>query len=171
MELIEHIFPPTKKKKSLLFTSLRQGLPLWLSGKESICQCRKRGFDPWVGKIRWRKKWQPTPAFLPGESHGQRSLAGYSPWRCKRGRHDLATKQQFWEKQSHRLRRYLKKDSPDPDPQLALDLMQRWLGSSSSRTWMQGCTGCCGSLGEKESGKTSWRRRHCVEKYKNQQVG
>ena len=38
------------------------------------------GFDLWVGKIPWRRKWQPTPVFLPGESHGQRSLAGYSPW-------------------------------------------------------------------------------------------
>ena len=38
------------------------------------------GFDPWVGKIPWRKAWQPTPVFLPGESHGQRNLAGYSPW-------------------------------------------------------------------------------------------
>ena len=37
-------------------------------------------FDPWVGKIPCRRKWQPIPAFLPGESHGQRSLAGYSPW-------------------------------------------------------------------------------------------
>ena len=37
-------------------------------------------FDPWVGKISWRRKWQPTPVFLPGESHGQGSLAGYSPW-------------------------------------------------------------------------------------------
>ena len=38
------------------------------------------GFDPWVGKIPWRRAWQPTPVFLPGESHGQRSLRGYSPW-------------------------------------------------------------------------------------------
>ena len=37
------------------------------------------GFDPWVGKILWRRAWQPTPVFLPGESHGQRSLGGYSP--------------------------------------------------------------------------------------------
>ena len=52
------------------------------SGKEPICQCRRQnryGFDPWVGKIPWRRKWQPTPVFLPGESHGRRSLAGYSP--------------------------------------------------------------------------------------------
>ena len=40
------------------------------------------GFDPWFRKIPWRWKWQPTPVFLPGESHGQRSLVGYSPWVC-----------------------------------------------------------------------------------------
>ena len=44
------------------------------------------GFDSWVGKIPWRRKWQPTPVFLPEESHGQRSLAGYSPWGCKETR-------------------------------------------------------------------------------------
>ena len=41
------------------------------------------GFDPWVRKIPWRRTWQPTPVFLPGESHGQRSLVNYSPWGCK----------------------------------------------------------------------------------------
>jgi len=41
---------------------------------------QETGFDPWVGKIPWRRKWQPTPVFLLGELHGQRSLAGYSPW-------------------------------------------------------------------------------------------
>ena len=40
-------------------------------------------FDPWGGKIPWRRAWQPTPVFLPGESHGQRSLEGYGPWGCK----------------------------------------------------------------------------------------
>ena len=55
-------------------------LPWWLSGKESACQCRRLNFDPWVGKILWRRKWQPTPVFLPGKSHGPRSLVGYSPW-------------------------------------------------------------------------------------------
>ena len=56
------------------------------SCKEPDCQCRRHkrlGFSPWVGKIPWRRKWQPTPVFLPGEFHGQRSLAGYSPWDCK----------------------------------------------------------------------------------------
>ena len=51
----------------------KEGLPWWLSSKESTCQCRRPGFDPWVGKIPWRKKWQPTPALLPGKSHGQGS--------------------------------------------------------------------------------------------------
>ena len=42
-------------------------------------RCKRPSFGPWFGKIPWRKKWQPAPVFLPGESHGQRSLAGYSP--------------------------------------------------------------------------------------------
>ena len=41
---------------------------------------KRRGFNPWVGKIPWRRAQQPTPVFLPGESNGQRRLAGYSPW-------------------------------------------------------------------------------------------
>ena len=41
---------------------------------------RRHEFDPWVGKIPWSRKWQPTPAFLPGEPHKQKSLVGYSPW-------------------------------------------------------------------------------------------
>ena len=49
-------------------------------GKESACG-RPR-FNPWVGKIPYRREWQPTPVFLSGESHGQRSLVGYSPWGC-----------------------------------------------------------------------------------------
>ena len=44
---------------------------------------QKTRFDPWIGKIPWRREWQPTPVFLPGESHGQRSLVGYNPWGCK----------------------------------------------------------------------------------------
>ena len=58
-------------------------LPRRLSGKESASQCRRRKFNPWVGKMLWRRKWQPTPVFLPGESHGQRNLVGYSPWSDK----------------------------------------------------------------------------------------
>ena len=51
-------------------------------------------FDPWISKIPWRRKWQPTPVFLPGKSHGQGSLAGHSAQGQERVRHDLATKQQ-----------------------------------------------------------------------------
>ena len=59
------------------------GLPWWFSGKESTCSAGAAGdprFNPWVGKILWRRAWQATPVFLPRVSHGQRSLAGYSPW-------------------------------------------------------------------------------------------
>ena len=50
---------------------------------KNLLQCGRPGFDPWVGKIPWKTAWQPTPAFLPGEAHGQRSLAGSSSWDCK----------------------------------------------------------------------------------------
>ena len=58
------------------------GCPGGTSGKEPACQRKRRkrcGFHPWVGKIPWRRAWQPTPVFLPGESHGQRSLEGSRP--------------------------------------------------------------------------------------------
>ena len=60
-----------------------QGLPRWLSGEESACQCgrcQRHIFNPCVKKSPWRRKWQPTPGFFPGKFHGQRSLTGYSPW-------------------------------------------------------------------------------------------
>ena len=63
------------------------------SGKESACQYRRHKrcrFNPWVRKIPWNKKWQPTPVFLPGKFHGRRSLVGYDPQGC-RVRHDWAT--------------------------------------------------------------------------------
>ena len=68
--------------------------PWWLSGKESACQCKRHRFDPWVQKIPWSGKQQSTPVVLPGKSHRQRSLAGYSPWGHKKVRHNLATKWQ-----------------------------------------------------------------------------
>ena len=46
----------------------------------NVGDMKRCGFDPWVGKIPWKKAWHPIPVFLPGESLGQRSLAGYSPW-------------------------------------------------------------------------------------------
>ena len=67
--------------------AVNSGLGTWTgylggtSGKEPACQCRRRNncrFDPWVWKIHWRREWQPTPVFLPGGSHGQRSRVGSS---------------------------------------------------------------------------------------------
>ena len=62
---------------------MSDGLPRWCSGKESAWQCgrcKRHGFDPWIGKISWNRKWQPTPAFFHGKFHIQRSLESYSPW-------------------------------------------------------------------------------------------
>ena len=69
-----------------LYFAYNQGLPRWHNGKEFTCQCKRskrRGFNPWVRKISWSRKWQPTLVFLPGKFHEQRSLAGYSSWGCK----------------------------------------------------------------------------------------
>ena len=59
------------------------GFPGGSDGKKICLQCRRPGFNPWVKKIPWRREWLLTPVFLSGEFHGQRSLAGYSPWGCK----------------------------------------------------------------------------------------
>ena len=56
---------------------------LWLRCWRIFLQCEIPEFDPWAGKIRWRNKRQPSPVILPGKSHGQRSLAGYSSWGCE----------------------------------------------------------------------------------------
>ena len=60
------------------------GFPGGSEVKETACQCRRPRFNPWIRKIPRKKEWQPTPVFLPGESHGQRSLVGYSPWGHKK---------------------------------------------------------------------------------------
>ena len=53
---------------------------LQVGGAEFACQCRRHGFNPWVRQIPWKREWLPTPVFLPGDFHGQRSLAGPGPW-------------------------------------------------------------------------------------------
>ena len=60
-------------------------------GKESTCQCRRPRFNSWVRKISWRRKWQPPPVFLPGKSHGQRSLAELPAMGLQIVGHDGAT--------------------------------------------------------------------------------
>ena len=101
-----------------------EGFPSWLQGvesnsvrgnwfpwcpigEESTCRWRRCGFDPWVQKIPWRRKWQPNPVFSPGESHGQRSLAGCSPWGHKRVGHDLDTEHQLQGKEQ-KIKQHLK---------------------------------------------------------------
>ena len=71
------------EQRMVTHSSILMDFPGSITGKEPACQCRRQKrcrFDPWVGKIPWRRKWQPTPVFLSGESHGQRSLVGYSAW-------------------------------------------------------------------------------------------
>ena len=75
---------PTKTAElRYLLSSPVQGFPGATSGKEPAHRCRRckrLRFNPWAGNTPWRRKWQPAPAFLPGESHGWRSLADHSPW-------------------------------------------------------------------------------------------
>ena len=74
--LPRHPAPSVRLSSKLLLAFLMHAsLPWWLSGREFACQCRRHGFDPWVGKIPWRRTWQPTPVFLPWEI----------PWREKPG--------------------------------------------------------------------------------------
>ena len=91
-------FPPPRIKSTPLsspalgggfFLLAPRGKPVRLHEPEvkrlpAMWESGRPGFDPWVGKIPWRRKWQPTPVFLPGESPGQRSLVGYSQWGHKR---------------------------------------------------------------------------------------
>ena len=95
-------FQKRGRKKTVTLINLSpthyKGLSWWLRGKESACQGRGLRFDPWVRKISWRRKWQPTPVFLAEEFHGQWSLASYSPscspsYSCKRVGHDSVTTQ------------------------------------------------------------------------------
>ena len=73
-------------RKFLNTSRFIKGLPSWLSSKESTCQWRKHkrcGFNAWVRRIPWSRKWQPVPVFMPGKFHGQSGLVDYSPWSHK----------------------------------------------------------------------------------------
>ena len=77
---------------------MQLGFPSGISGEEPVCQRRRQkrhGFHSLAGKSPWRRKWQPTPVFLPGESHGQESLVGYSlqVWRVRHDWSDLTHKE------------------------------------------------------------------------------
>ena len=88
----------------------------------------RHGFDPWVGKVPWRRAWQPTPVFWTGESHGQRSLAGYSPW---------VTKSQMWLKQlSTHAKKHLR-GLLFPGPLIKLRGFPHLTVEGSSVSWLQ----------------------------------
>ena len=121
VNLREGSFPMSGRERKMV-TFIEH--PRWLSGKESACQCRRHGLDPWVGKIPWRRKWQPTLVFLPEKSHGQRNLVGCGPWGRKRVGHDLATKQQ-----QHFILQdffYLDELCPHSSGKLCLDAFGSW---------------------------------------------
>ena len=86
VEKLERSYTASSNRNTLLLlrkTELPYGLPRRCFWEAPACQCRRHnkrhGLGPWVGKLPWRRAWQPTPGFLPGESHGQ-SLGDYSPW-------------------------------------------------------------------------------------------
>ena len=77
---------------TILFTAKLQGFSVGSTGKKICLQCRKSGFNPWVGKIPCIREWQHTPVFFPGKFHGQRSLVGYIQFMgSRRVRHNWAT--------------------------------------------------------------------------------
>ena len=84
-------FPAFPNVSDLGAVKFNLGLPPWLSGKEFACNAGDPDLISWVRETPWRRAWQPTPVFLPGESHGQRSLAGYSPWGHKESHMTEAT--------------------------------------------------------------------------------
>jgi len=82
---LSQVFSNSWRKKyssciHLYGSSLASGASLVVQVVKNCLQCRRPRFYPRLGKIPWRRKWLPTPVFLPGKLHGQRSLAGYSPW-------------------------------------------------------------------------------------------
>ena len=96
--------------RSLLYSchlEMSVGFPGGASGKEPSSQCRRckrYGFDPWVRKMAWSRKWQPLPVFSPGESHGQKSLEGYNPWGHKES--DKTEWLTLWSSTRERLNKY-----------------------------------------------------------------
>ena len=81
-------------KLIILRLTINLGLPWWLSGKESTCQCRRCRFDPWVWKIPWRRAWQLSPVFLPGEFLWTEEPGWLQPMGSQRAGHD-------WEINTH----------------------------------------------------------------------
>ena len=102
-----------------IYIHIKLGFPGSTRGKEPTCQsrrCKRYVFDPWVGKILWRKTWQPTPVFFPRESHGQRNLLGYSPCCCRVG-HD-------WSDSAHKYKTESLRCTPETNTTLLINCVQ-----------------------------------------------
>ena len=78
IRFVEHFLSLEMALLVMLYYSV--GLSPWLRSRESTCHCKGYALNPWIRDIPWRRKFQPSLVFLPGKSHGQRSLVGYSPW-------------------------------------------------------------------------------------------
>ena len=113
-----------------------------IGGKEPTCQCRKHkrhGFDPWFGKIPWRREWQPTPVFLTGESHGQRSMANYSPQGRKESDMIEATQHAYLQDKDSRISTQKRLVTPQGSWELTFqNILQLTRGSESQVKFLEG---------------------------------
>ena len=115
------------------------GFPGGTSGKEPACQCRRRkrrGFHSWVGKMPWRRARQPTPVSLPGESHGERSLAGYSPWGHEESHTTEVTV--CTRASAHRPNGRKRRGSKEPPDEGKRRESKSWLKTQHSKNWDHG---------------------------------
>ena len=135
----------------------KEGLPRYLKCKESSCQCRRcnrRRFNSWVRKIPWSRKWQPTPVFLPGKAHGQRSLKVYSPW----GHNELDTTERLntHTQKGHKLLRKHKTEGT----KLVLENKKRLFAESETQM-LKRQVGICQEKGGRRRESFSPQREQC----------
>ena len=126
----------------------KMGLPGGPSGKELACQCRRHKrlrFDPWVREIPWRRAWQPTLVFLPGESQGQRNLESYSPWNHSQtwlkqlSKHTLSTldKNSTFTLNGETWKRMFLSSPPPPSTKKTTKKTKNWGGDKKQYTKLQ----------------------------------
>ena len=125
------------------------GLPRWLRGNKSAYQCRRHrrhGFSSWVGKIPWRRKWQPTLVFLPEKFHGQRILVGCRPWAFEELTHSKRPLM-LWKIEGRRKRGWQRMRWLD-----SITDLWTWVLVNSSSWWWTGMPGVLWSMGSQRVG-------------------
>ena len=129
--LATHGLRPTRVHGMAIATTLKSGASLAAQMVKRPPAMWETQVRSWVGRIPWRRKWQPTPVFLPGESHGQRTLIGYSPWGCKES--DMTERLHFHlkltEKSGNWLNSYLVQGQS----------FFHWIDSQALRRWIASC--------------------------------